>query len=192
MARRLRTILEGSTGNFVWVNKRGAHFNYTDTYPPQQARWTPVLQGTEHDPAQRVGLVNAYDNGLRYNLEGFFRALLDGSTVLDRSTILYTSDHGQTLAEHGETYPHYGASRNEARVPLLMIAKERYAVDTRYRASHSNIFATLLDLMGFPEPERQERYALSLLRATEADSRPRHYFVGPLDGGGAGYKPFDP
>jgi glucan phosphoethanolaminetransferase (alkaline phosphatase superfamily) len=192
LAARLHAILAASSGNFIWVNKRGVHFDYNNTFPADQAIWTPVMNTHSHDPAQRTQLVNSYDNGVRYNLEGFFRTLVADGSILERTTVVYTSDHGQTLAENGEHWPHCNESRNEALVPLLLLGAPGLAVDTAYAAGHGNIFATLLDLMGVPEAERRHAYGLSLLSAQRADSRPRSYYVGALDGtGGGGYRPFD-
>ena len=52
--------------------------------------------------------------------------------------------------------------------------------DTAYRAAHANIFPTLLDLMNFPESERQKNYSSSLLKTRRTDSKPRFYFSGNL------------
>ena len=49
-------------------------------------------------------------------------------------------------------------------------------VDTKYRASHQNLFPTLLDLMGVPAASRVIQYERSLLVATEEDSQPRSFF----------------
>ena len=57
-----------------------------------------------------------------------------------------------------------------------MLIGSDHTVDTNYKASHYNIFATLLDLMKFPEGERLHEYPISLLVATEAHSADRYYF----------------
>jgi len=192
LAARLRAIVAGSSGNFIWVNKRGVHFFYNNTFPADQARWTPVMAEPNHDPAQRERLVNSYDNGLRYNLEGFFRTLLADPAVLANTVVVYTSDHGQTLAEHGEHWSHCrGEHASEARVPLFLIGRPSIQVDTGYAASHTNLFPTLLDLLGVPAAARLHPYGLSLLEARAADSTPRRYYVGDLNGVGGEYRPFD-
>lgn len=66
----------------------------------------------------------------------------------------------------------------EASVPILLITKASVSVDTNFRASHANIFPTLLDLMGHPAGERRYPYALSLLKAGASQSRARYFFVG--------------
>ena len=54
-------------------------------------------------------------------------------------------------------------------------------LDESYRASHANLFATMLDAMKFPETERYYPYALSLYKARGADSAPRVYYGGELN-----------
>ena len=133
------------------------------------------------DPARREELINSYDNALRYNLEHFFRAL-NPASWRDNVFVIYTSDHGQTLSEHGERHTHCGTARTtaptEASVPLLLITKAPISVETNFLASHANIFTTLLDMMGFPESERRYPYALSLLHAKASQSQVRYFSVG--------------
>jgi hypothetical protein len=43
------------------------------------------------------------------------------------------------------------------------------------RASHHDIFPTLLDLMNYPEEMREPRNSISLLKATAKDSQPRFF-----------------
>lgn len=191
-AKRIRQIVNETTGNFIVLNKRGVHAYYNRAFPATAAVWNPVMATPEYDPLFYKEIINSYDNGVHYNLETFFRALIDNGSILEHTSILYTSDHGQTLAEDGATWSHNSSTRNEARVPLFLITGKSYNVDLGYRASHSNIVPTLLDLLEYPESERKYRYELSLLRARASNSRQRRYTHGPLDGSGGGsIKDFD-
>jgi glucan phosphoethanolaminetransferase (alkaline phosphatase superfamily) len=185
IARRVSEIVTGSTGHFIWVIKRGVHYPYTTSFPATTtAEWQPSDSSeTEIDPARREQIINTYDNALKYNLDSFFRALKIPEWH-DHNLVVYTSDHGQTLSEHGERYTHCGTSMEtsatEANVPLFIISLEPLTVDNNFRASHANLFATLLDLMNFPRPERRHQYAISLLEAQAANSQPRFFWVGDL------------
>lgn len=172
--------LRSSGGNFIWINKAGAHFPYLERLPPGYAIWQPGLQDARYDPPDKVELTNTYDNILNYNLENFFRILVRPE-ILASTTFVYTSDHGQTLSENGETWPQTGPTRNEARVPILIIQAERLQVDPDYKASHQNLFATLLDLMKAPQEIHRFPYAVSLLQATAGMSQPRYYIVGDIN-----------
>jgi glucan phosphoethanolaminetransferase (alkaline phosphatase superfamily) len=194
IARRIREITSTSAGNFIWVSKFGVHKPYTASYPNENNGGATDSWFIPYD--QSIGqeaLVNDYDEAITYNVQSFFTNLL--SSGPNKNTVyIYTSDHGQTLRENGATVSHCSDTRPEAVVPLLMIADpERLnGIDEDYRASHANIFATLLDLMSFPDGERRYKYATSLMKATGADSAPRFYYVGDLQGRNDGRKyPFD-
>ena len=70
---------------------------------------------------------------------------------------------------------HGGNARAEVNVPLFMIGILEGEFDTNYKASHSNLFATILDLMNFPEEFRFHKYSISLLKAREEDSATRYF-----------------
>jgi glucan phosphoethanolaminetransferase (alkaline phosphatase superfamily) len=174
-ADQIQKIIGRSTGNFIWINKEGVHFHYNDVYPPEATVWQPIPPARTYENYEQVR--NSYDNGILYNVDGFFQALISDSGILENTTIVYTSDHGQTLQEHEETWPHCGDTKNEASVPLVLLNNTGHIFDTAYKASHYNIFATLLDLMAVPESIRLHDYPLSLFTATVADSQDR-YFLG--------------
>ncbi|MGE3579151.1 MAG: sulfatase-like hydrolase/transferase [Vicinamibacterales bacterium] len=162
MARAVRTALRRSEPQFVVVLKRGIHSPYTRNYPPAQAAWGPEADGQTLDRDQRES-ADAYDNALRYNLDRFFREILAEDGSLPGAVLLYTADHGRQEA----------TLRRSHSVPLLMFGDDRPRVDVGYRASHFNIFPTLLDLMGVPRDARPPAAARSLLeaRATDNDRR---------------------
>lgn len=175
-AEWIRDKVSSSTGNFIVLNKKGVHFLYEESYPPEEAVWGPAPQDYHTQP-ERVD--NVYDNGIRYNVNSFFERLLkDSPALLENTVILYTSDHGQTLFENGVDWLHCNYTPPEASVPLLLIGKLERAPDTAYPASHSNILPTLLDLMGVPEDVRAMEYAPSLLSATRGDVGRRFYLSG--------------
>ncbi len=164
LAQKVSNLAYQSVGNFIWLNKRGLHFNYNSHYPPTAAHWLPVLT-TRFHPQNRAELVNSYDNAIRYNVNTFFAHLLQTNpTLLENTIIVYTSDHGQTLSDHGETWTHCVGTPNELLVPIFIISSMPVAVNLDRPATHFNIFTTLLDLMAFPEAERDYDYAPSLLQ----------------------------
>jgi glucan phosphoethanolaminetransferase (alkaline phosphatase superfamily) len=182
IARRVKKVLSSSTGNFIWVHKYGVHLRYENSFPNE--RYGEVLDAlpadydlTQHEETMRL----MYDEAVTYNLESFFATLFkDGPAA--NTIYIYTSDHGQTLRENGSVTSHCDETKPEANVPLMMIARARNLpnVDAHFRATHANIFATLLDLMKYPETERKFAYSTSLLKAKAADSKPRVYYSDEL------------
>lgn len=182
IARRLKEVLISSTGNFVWVHKYGVHLRYENSFPNK--RYGEVMDAlpvsydlTQHEETMRI----MYDEAVKYNLESFFATLFkDGPAP--NTIYVYTSDHGQTLRENGSVTSHCDETKPEANVPLMMIAQAAILpnVDTNFRPTHANIFATLLDLMAYPDSERKFAYSTSLLKTKAADSRPRFYYTEEL------------
>lgn len=194
IARRTKEIVRSSVGNFIWINKAGLHPPYRKRYPAENKTWVPIASGKFmsdkiSSSSARSHLINNYDNAILFNSESFFNNLLDAEP--EKSTIiLYTADHGQSLSENGATSSHCSTSRNEANVPLFFISnpEDLPSIDTEFKASHFNIFATLLDLMRFPENKREQKYAPSLFRVMQKDSKPRFYITGDLHGRSSGKK----
>ena len=179
LAKKINEIISSSSGNFIFVFKKGVHLPYNLAFPETETVWKPSFVGNTpyRLPLEELeSLVNSYDNGIRYNSDNFFKNLAsDYSNLPNNTIIIYTGDHGQTLGQGGEYYPHCGDSKNEAMVPLFMLGKLDKEVDVKFKASHENIFATILDLMNYPEDLRKQNYAISLLKAKEADSKQRYY-----------------
>lgn len=182
IADQIAAILSQSTGNFIFIFKRGSHFPYSATFPDEQTIWTPILgpKVIISDDQERV--VNSYDNAIHYNINNFFQRLLADRQLLSSTTILYTSDHAQNLGEAKNQLIHCGKTRYEASVPLLLISGHPLELDTTFKAAHQNLFAALLDFIKFPEAQRMQPYSLSLLKATAANSKPRRFFVGSVFG----------
>lgn len=192
IARFLSSLLNERSGYFVVVNKKGLHFNYRYRYPDESTIWEPVMGATEPIDTSEAGrekLVNTYDNGIRFQVDEFFRVLVS-ETTNQNYVILYTSDHGQTLSEHGQVYTHMKPDRVIVDVPDFLVSGERYdrndllaRIPRGLRVSHLNNFATLLDLMGVPVSLRVRPYDRSVFALT-ADNSVRYYMSGSLHGTG--------
>ncbi len=182
IAQTVNRIISSSTGNFIFIFKHGNHIPYQDNFPDEAKVWQPSYVSNykfEIPPPEKLGeVVNAYDNCIKYNTDTFFRNLVsDYSAIPNNSVIIYTGDHGQTLYANGMA-SHGGKTREEANVPLFIIGNLGVEVDTNYKASHQNLFATILDLMNFPDDLRFRQYPISLLKAKAKDSKTR--FFNPL------------
>lgn len=195
VARFLSGLLNERGGYFVLVNKKGLHFHYRNRYPddPASTIWKPVMEASESiDPSAtgREKLVNTYDSGIRFQVDEFFKVFVS-ETINQNYVILYTSDHGQTLAEHGQLYTHMKSDKVIVDVPDFLVSGERYGkkgllagIPPGIRVSHLNNFATLLDLMGIPMSLRVRPYDKSIFSLTVEDNRVRYYMSGSLHGFG--------
>lgn len=164
-------ILNRSSPQFILVNKAGTHFPYEERYPADKTVFSPTM-GQYESIGNRERLVNSYKNAVRWSVDHFFEQLLT-QTVLDDTVLIYTADHGQNLLDNGGAMTHCGqvpASLNEVSVPLFAMTGENelagklaQAASLNFdKASHFEIFPTLLVLFGFDPSEVSERYHPSL------------------------------
>lgn len=184
LAGELVDILGDSTGNFVVAKKYGVHWHYNHVFPEEAIKWAPIAQGNTYSPQYREEIINSYRNAIAFSVDGFFKILLSSAGVLDATDILYTSDHGQTLCENGEHYTQGGRHKTEAMTPMFLVTSRKIAPDLNFRASHMNVFPTLLDMMQVPRRLWQDKYKASLLTEGKIPSTPRYYYYGDLYGRG--------
>ena len=135
------------------------------------------LESGSFDEADRAHLANLYDalvHEADASLEPFLRALRR-SGWLDRSILVFTSDHGESLGEHG-WIGHGRLWEEQARVPLF-IRFPGGAHAGRYDApvSLADVLPTLLDALDLPAlPGVQGASLMPLLERGEAlPDRPR-------------------
>ena len=177
-ADRIAEIVSTGTGNFIVLNKRGVHFLYESSYPIESAVWLPLPEDYESHPEL---VSNAYDNGVLYNVNTFFERLLVKPEILEKTTILYTSDHGQTLFENQASWLHCNYTSQEATVPMIIIGRNLPLSIASNHTRHSSIFPTVLDLMAVPASERIHTYSDSLFSLTEDSTTDRFFFDGRLN-----------
>ena len=165
-------ILRRPEPQLVYFNKEGMHFPYEGKYPPEEAIFDNHMEGTfEPIGNNRDRLVNSYKNAVHWSVDRFLASLLP-RIDLGRILIIYTSDHGQNLLEQGlSTHcrvvkPYF----MEGLVPLFVISQSeawKRAFDTgvlhnKDKATHFQIFPTVLRIMGFNPTDVQEKYGASL------------------------------
>ena len=157
---------------FIMVQKSGAHFPIISTYPESAEHFSPVANTiTDGDP---LPVRNSYYNSMRWNVDAFFNKLIK---VLGEKNviIIYTSDHSENLMDHGNFIgycsknPHW----SEVTVPLFLVgigdsqANIKLFAGPNYhanynKASHYNIFPTLLILMGYESENIKKDYGPSV------------------------------
>lgn len=154
-----------STDTVIVLHMQGSHGpSYHLRYPPAFEYFTPVCKTNQFDRCEREAIVNAYDNTLRYT----DHVLAEAIEMLRRNTdhlagsLIYVSDHGESLGEHGlylHGMPYALAPAEQTHVPMLMWlsqdAPDALGLDAaclRGRAgdslSHDNLYHTVLGLMG--------------------------------------------
>ncbi|MFN4291719.1 MAG: sulfatase-like hydrolase/transferase [Permianibacter sp.] len=195
LVESLRELLARPERLFVYVNKNGVHFPYEGKYPPEAALFRPHMEtgtikglneGNQYgDGFGNEAFRNSYKNAVAWNTGEFFNRLLPGLD-LQRTLIVYTSDHGQNFTKtqevgfltHCTTGP---APAAEGTVPLVWLtehpatlhALQQSAQRWQHQTSHWNVPSTVLQLMGYPTDWLAENYEPTLF----ADALGKPQFV---------------
>jgi arylsulfatase A-like enzyme/Tfp pilus assembly protein PilF len=156
---------QGDSPWFCWVHLYEPHFPYA---PPEPLR-------SRFASAPYQGEVAAADAALGPLLESVLAAGRGG-----RVLVVLTSDHGESLGEHGE--PTHGIFAYEAtlRVPLVLHAPRilRPRV-VREPVRHVDVLPTVLDALGLDPPPRLAGRSL-LASASGATLPPRESYLEAL------------
>jgi lipid A ethanolaminephosphotransferase len=136
---------------------------YFSRYPRRFRRFTPTCDTGELRRCSREEVVNSYDNALVYTdhvIAETIRFLQDQSRHFD-TALLYVSDHGESLGEHGlylHGIPYAIAPREQTHVPMVAWLSHEFRdsmqVDesclrrvAQRPASHDNLFHSVLGIL---------------------------------------------
>lgn len=133
LVRDLGKRLGAARGTQLWVlHMLGNHGpSYFRRYPSDFARYLPDCREDELRQCSTEQIVNSYDNALRYTdhvLASAIAQLRDHSATVD-SALVYVSDHGESLGEHGlflHGMPRAIAPAEQLRVPMVFWSSEGF------------------------------------------------------------------
>jgi lipid A ethanolaminephosphotransferase len=164
LARRLESLLPDVTTDTVFVlHMMGNHGPaYFRRYPREFRRFLPECATAQLRDCSRAAVVNTYDNAILYTdhvLALVIRALRQDPRGL-HSAMIYVSDHGESLGEHGlylHGLPYAIAPDVQTHVPLIAWISPRMAASdvdiaclrgkSRAAWSHDNLFHSVLGLL---------------------------------------------
>ncbi len=154
--------LEGRAGPwFLWVHLFDPHQPYA---PPE-----PYL--TRYAGRPYEGEVAYADAAV-----GRLLAYLKERGLEDRTAVVYTADHGESLGEHGESTHGYFAYNATLRVPLILALPGGKPARVGTNVAHIDIFPTVCALLGKKEPPGlQGRSLLPLIRGRRMDPKPIYF-----------------
>ncbi len=151
---------------FVVLHTYGCHFNYRERYP-EDCRYFSPEGSSEANPSNREGLINSYDNAIRYTDAALDSIVGVLSSTGRRSAMVYLSDHGEDIFDdsrgrflHASPTPTYW----QIHVPMLVWLSDVYRAmdDGKYQAlvantgknvsSSRSAFHTMLSLAGVVSP----------------------------------------
>jgi len=129
-----------------------------------------------HQPYERRPLpgLSAYDTELSHLNEaiGQFWTFLETQGLVRKALIIVTSDHGESLGEHGEKTHGYFIYQSTLWVPLIVhwpvgVKGQRARIDTP--ASLIDVAPTILQFLGVPQPPEFQGRSLLATDRTAAD-----------------------
>lgn len=155
--KNLRPPVRGDWDDKAMLEKRGMVFNScTGPRDPELIR------------QQQVGYYACITH-VDHQIGRILQALIEHK-LMDNTVILFTSDHGEMLSDHGwcrKSLPYNGS----AHIPMFISGPERF-IGPRGRVDNSlvelrDVMPTLLDLAGAPVPKHLD--GQSMLRPVERD-----------------------
>jgi arylsulfatase A-like enzyme/Flp pilus assembly protein TadD len=147
---------------FCWVHLYEPHFPYE---PPE-----PFASRFRDAPYH--GDVAATDAALAPLLEPIVTAGADGRTL-----VVLTSDHGESLGEHGEATHGIFAYEGALEVPLILYQPRLFAARVvSSPARHVDLLPTILDALALPLPGIRGRSLLPAAAGEPEDAASETYF----------------
>ena len=159
-AKFIRERIKNEKGLFIFLEKVGAHIPCENRYPGENHEhqiFMPKLAKNDFNlfDRKRENLINSYKNAIRYNLDNFFAVLFGENPLeLQDCTIIYTSDHAQSLMEYGQKESHGTGYFEQSIVPFLIFSTDSFVLDNLLRPdkisgslTHMNISPTILSII---------------------------------------------
>lgn len=178
----LEKTIDGMQGDGVIVlHTIGSHGpTYYNRYPPEFRRFTPTCDTSEIQSCSQEQLKNSYDNTILYVDHIVDKAIQLLQSKQDKFTtsLVYLSDHGESLGENGvylHGLPYSIAPETQKHVPMLLWLSDdyqkRYGVNyacLQQKAKENDysqdyLFSTMLGLTGV---ETREYHAADDILAT--------------------------
>ncbi len=170
--RDLASYIDTLPGDgLIVLHTIGSHGpTYYNRYPKQFRQFTPTCDTNEIQTCSQQQLINTYDNTILYVDYIVDKAIKLLQSRQDKFTtsLVYLSDHGESLGENGvylHGLPYSIAPETQKHVPLLIWLSQDY--QTRYgvsnecmqknardrAASQDNLFPTMLGILGVSTKE---------------------------------------
>jgi len=178
MLSGLQDYIQRQNGDILIVlHQMGNHGPaYSERYPAEFEYFTPACHSNELSNCTKVEIDNAYDNAIRYTdffLTHVISLLKDNSDDFD-TTMLYVSDHGESLGEKGvylHGMPYMIAPEEQTRVPVIVWEGAGNRLAGQHRdLSHDDLFKSLLTSFGIQNVSAVAGQSFLSTRTVEAET----------------------
>lgn len=162
--RRAEIVVDTAS---AWIeNQTGPWFCWIHCFDPHQ-RYSPP------DPFDKLYASNPYDGEVAYvdHALGKLFDTLEENGSYDRTVIVLTGDHGESLGEHGEPTHGYFAYNSTLWIPLLISNTYLRPGRIEQNVCHADIFPTVCDALDIEKPDSLQ--GVSLLAAARGKKLPK-------------------
>lgn len=185
LLHRLTNYIDSIKDDTVIVlHQMGSHGPaYYLRYPVEMRKFTPTCDSNQIQDCDHQALVNTYDNSILYtdSMVHDTISLLKSYSDKFNVALVYLSDHGESLGEHGmylHGAPYVFAPTQQTHIPFLLWLSPGYASTFEINqsclqaaaktdsVSQDNIFHTLLGMMNVQTKEYQP--TLDMIRSCQA------------------------
>ena len=163
---------DSAQNTLIVLHTIGSHGpTYYRRYPHSFAKFLPDCQRSDIQNCSSEQLVNTYDNTIAYT-DFVLAKIIERLTQLPKnikSTMLYVSDHGESLGESGaylHGFPYAFAPKEQTEIPMLFwqsannkqIDKNCLAKKAQQQVfSHDNLFSSLLSLLAIQSKAHHDK-----------------------------------
>jgi arylsulfatase A-like enzyme/Tfp pilus assembly protein PilF len=123
---------------FLWIHCFDPHQQYN---PPEPFK-------TQYEDAPYNGEVAYVDHEL-----GKVFSYLKKSRLEDKTVVIFTGDHGESLGQHGESTHGYFAYNSTLWIPLIIHSPGMKPVIIDQNVCHVDIYPTVCDILDIPTPD---------------------------------------
>jgi len=128
MIPEIKKIIKPDMDNLIVLHQMGSHGPaYFKRYPVEFEKFTPTCQSENISLCSNEEIINAYDNTILYTDYFLSQLIKELSTLTDtyEVTMVYVSDHGESLGENGvylHGLPKAIAPKSQIHVPVFLWA----------------------------------------------------------------------
>lgn len=134
---------------------------YSTKYPPQFEVFKPVCHSVELANCSQEELINAYDNTIVYTDYLLHQVISVMKKLVDyKSTVIYVSDHGESLGEknlymHG--VPMSIAPKEQYEIPFIVwLSDNSKALKPNQKLTQNHVFHSVLNFLSLKSPIYKE------------------------------------
>jgi arylsulfatase A-like enzyme/Flp pilus assembly protein TadD len=167
-----RNATEVISSALQWLNRQNnPWFSWIHIWDPHAPYLPPEPYFSQYKDDRYSGEVAYVDAELKRVFD-----FLESHELEEKTLIILTGDHGESLGEHGEFTHGYFAYNSTLWIPLIIKAPGLYGRRVSEYVSHVDLFPTVCDILGIEKPSFLQGISLlPLLKGQRIKKRPIYF-----------------